>query len=167
LFRSDAGPEKAVAVAGPRKRTESRIDRREATRTALVLTVLFWCILLYPADFDAAMSGKLRGVLGARPAGMPYDLFILLFTLQLSVPMFVFFRNLLITARYARKRRARSIHAGDVGAVFALIGYLGYLVKDTGEGPEIRRSKVIAFAGILYLIGIIAWWIWWTGRHGI
>ena len=26
---------------------------------------------------------------------------------------------------------------------------------------------LIAFAGILYLLGIFAWWIFWTDKHGI
>jgi hypothetical protein len=37
----------------------------------------------------------------------------------------------------------------------------------TGEGPVVRRSKRISFAGILYLIGIAAWRVSWTDRHGI
>ena len=59
------------------------------------------------------------------------------------------------------------MHAGEVGAFVWLIGYLRYLLKDTGEGPDIRRSKLVAFGGIVYLIGIVAWWIYWTDKHGI
>jgi len=141
---------------------EDRIDRQDTTRTALILAALFWCILLYPTNFDAAMSEKLRRVLGERPFGLDYDLYILLFTLQLSAPMTLFFRHLLITRTYAKKRES-----GSAGGVSGLILYLGSLLKDTGEGPAIRRSKRITFAGILYVIGIIAWWIWWTDKHGI
>jgi hypothetical protein len=31
----------------------------------------------------------------------------------------------------------------------------------------IRRSKLITFAGIIYLLGLFAWWIWWTDKQGI
>jgi len=31
----------------------------------------------------------------------------------------------------------------------------------------IRRSKLITFAGIIYLFGIVAWWVYWTDKHGI
>ena len=149
------------------KKAEGRIDHRDATRTALILAGLFWLILLYPTNFDAAMSEKLRRVLGGRPEGLSYDLYILLFTLQLSFPMIFFFRALVITRTYARKRQGSVVHAGDAGAVVGLLGYLRYLVKDTGEGPQIRRSKLITLAGILYMIGIVVWWILWTSSHGI
>lgn len=149
------------------KKAEDRIDHRDATRTALILAGLFWLILLYPTNFDAAMSEKLRRVLGERPEGLTYDLYILLFTLQLSFPMIFFFRSMVITHTYARRRQGTAVHVGDAGAVVGLLGYLRYLAKDTGEGPELRRSKLIALAGILYMIGIVVWWIIWTDRHGI
>jgi hypothetical protein len=149
------------------ERRKDRIDHRDARRTALILSALFWCILLYPTNFDAAMTEKLRSVLGDRPAGLPYDLFILLFTFQLSVPMIFFFRHLLITVTYARKRRDAAVHIGHVGAVAGLIGYLRFLLRDSREGTAVRRSKLITFGGILYLLCIVAWWIWWTDRHGI
>lgn len=152
-------------MSSMRKGSESNIDRRDMIRMSLILAALFWCLLLYPTNFDAAMTEKLRHVLGERPAGLPYDLYILLFTLQLSVPMVFFFYHMLITFTSARKRQGEMAHAG--GAVIGLFGYLRYLLRDSGEGPVIRRSKFITFAGMLYLIGIVAWWIWWTDQQGI
>jgi hypothetical protein len=106
-------------------------------------------------------------VLGDEPNGLKFDLYILLTTLQLCVPMIFFLYHTFITRTYAREYRSPGTHAGDAGAFSGLIGYLRYLATDTGEGPEIRRSKLITFAGIVYLLGLFAWWIWWTDKHGI
>lgn len=154
-------------VSYDRREKDERIDHRSVTRNAFLLTGLFWLLLLYPALFDASMSEKLRALLGERPSGMPYERYVLLFTLQLTFPMLFFFHYLLITVTYARRRERTIGHAGDLGAVVGLVGYMRYLARDTGEGPEIRRAKLFTLAGILYLIGVVAWWIWWTDKHGL
>jgi hypothetical protein len=151
----------------PLNKRDHRIDRRDALRTALIVAALFWGLLVYATNFDAGFHEKLRSVLGEEPNGLKFELYILLFTFQLSIPMIYFLYHTLITRTYARDYRGTAVHAGDVGAFVGLIGYLRYLVKDTGEGSLIRRSKLITFAGIIYLLGIFAWWIYWTDKHGI
>ena len=151
----------------PSRTRDDRIDRRDALRTALIVSTLFWGLLVYGTNFDDALHAKLRGILGEEQNGLRFDLYILLFTFQLTVPMIFFLYHTLITLKYAKRYQATMVHAGDIGAVVGLIDYLRYLVKDTGEGPVIRRSKLIAFAGILYLLGIFAWWIYRTDKHGI
>ncbi len=151
----------------PSRKRDDKIDRQYALRTALIVSALFWGILLSGADFDSAFHEKLHRVLGDEPNGLNFELYILFFTFQLAVPMIYFLYHTFITRIYAREYKGAVIHAGDVGAFVGLIGYLRYLVTDTGEGPQIRRSKLTAFAGILYLIGIVGWWIYWTDKHGI
>jgi hypothetical protein len=149
------------------KKRDHKIDRQAAARKALIVSGLFWALLVIGASFDDEFNAKLRGVLGDEPNGLKFDLYILLTTLQLCVPMIFFLYHTFITRTYAREYRSPGIHAGDAGAFAGLIGYLRYLATDTGEGPEIRRSKLITFAGIVYLLGLFAWWIWWTDKHGI
>jgi hypothetical protein len=151
----------------PSKTRDDRIDRRDALRTALIVSALFYGLLVYGTNSDDALYAKLRGVLGEEPNGLRFDLYILLFVFQLAVPMIFFLYHILITLTYAKRYKASMVHAGNIGTVVGLIEYLRYLVKDTGEGPVIRRSKLIVFAGILYLLGIFAWWIYWTDKHGI
>ena len=143
------------------------MDRRDAFRTALIVSGLFWGLLVATTNSSAEVLDKLRRILGEEPNGLRFDLFILLFTFQISLPMVFFLYHTLITLTYAKRYEGTMLHAGDVGAAIGLVGYLRYLMKDTGEGPAIRRSKLITFAGIVYLIGIAAWWIWWTDKHGI
>ena len=150
----------------PRKR-DDEIDRRDALKTAVIVSGLFWLLLVVGANFDSEFSEKLHAVLGEEPNGLKFDLYILLTTLQLSIPMIFFLYHTLITLTYAKRYHASMAYDGNIGAVVGLIDFLRALVKDTGEGPVIRRSKLIAFAGILYLLGIFAWWIYWTDKHGI
>ncbi len=151
----------------PLKKRDDRIDRKDALKTALIVAGLFWGLLVYATNFDVAFLEKLRGVLGEEPNGLKFDLYILLTTFQLSIPMVFFLYHTFITLTHARAYRGTVAHVGDVGAFVGLVGYLRYLVKDTGEGPMIRRSKLMTFAGIIYLLGIVAWWIYWTDKHGI
>jgi hypothetical protein len=149
------------------RKRDDKIDRQEAARNALIVAGLFWALLVAAVNFDAAFHEKLRGVLGDEPNGLKFDLFILLTTFELSIPMVFFLYHTFITRTYAREYTSPGIHAGDAGAFVGLVGYLRYLVRDTGEGPMIRRSKLITFAGMVYLLGLFAWWIWWTDKHGI
>ena len=149
-----------------RERDEN-MDRRDAFRTALIVSALFWGLLVVSTNSSPEVLGKIHSILGEEPNGLRFDLYILLFTFQLSIPMVFFLYHTLITLTYARSYQGKAAHVGDAGAFVGLVGYMRYLVKDTGEGPVIRRSKLVTFAGILYLIGIIAWWIWWTDKHGI
>jgi len=151
----------------PSTKRDDKIDRHDAARNALIVSGLFWALLVAAVNFDAAFNEKLRNVLGDEPNGLRFDAYILLTTFQLSIPMAFFLYHTFITLTYARSYQGKVIHVGDVGAFVGLTGYLRYLVKDTGEGPEIRRSKLITFGGIIYLIGIFAWWIYWTDKHGI
>jgi len=148
-------------------RKDGKIDRHDALRTALIVAALFWGLLIYTTNFDAAFHEKLHKVLGDEPNGLRFDLYLLFFTFQLCVPMVYFLYHALITRSHARESRGRAVHTGDAGAFVGLLGYLRYLAKDTGEGPEIRRSKLMAFAGIIYFFGLVAWWIYWTDKHGI
>jgi hypothetical protein len=151
----------------PLKKRDDKIDRHEAARNALIVSGLFWVLPVVAVNFDAVFNEKLRGVLGEEPNGLKFDLYILLTTFQLSIPMVFFLYHTFITLTYARAYRGTAVHVGDVEAFVGLVGYLRYLVKDTGEGPMIRRSKLITFAGIIYLLGLFAWWIYWTDKHGI
>ena len=151
----------------PSRMRDDRIDRQDALRTAFIVAALFWGLLIYATNFDDAFNAKLRGILGPEPNGLKFDLYILLFTFQLALPMIFFLYHTLITLTYAKRYQGALAHAGDVGAAIGLIGYLSYLIKDTGEGPVIRRSKLITFTGIIYLFGIVAWWVYWTDKHGI
>lgn len=146
---------------------QDKIDRRDALRTALIVSALFWGLLVYATNFDDAFHAKLRGVLGEEPNGLKLELYILLSTFQLAVPMIFFLYHALITLTYAKRYEGTMGHVGHAGAAIGLVGYLRYLLKDSGEGPVIRRSKLITFAGILYFLGIVAWWIFWTDKHGI
>jgi len=146
---------------------DDKIDRHYAARNASIVTGLFWGLLVYAANYDAEFNEKLRGVLGETPNGLTFQQYVLVFTAQLAAPMIFFLYHTFITLTYAKRYQGRMAHAGDLGAAAGLIGYLRYLLKDTGEGPVIRRSKLITFAGIIYLIGIFAWWIYWTDKHGI
>jgi hypothetical protein len=150
-----------------KRKPEDRIDRRDALKTALIVAGLFWVLLVVATNCDTAFNEKLRGVLGEEPNGLKFDLYILLTTFQLSIPMVFFLYHAFITLTHAREYKSPGIHAGDVRAFVGFVGYLRYLVKDTGEGPEIRKSKLITFAGIIYLLGIFVWWIWWTDKQGI
>ncbi|MHB8845636.1 MAG: hypothetical protein ACYC7L_12930 [Nitrospirota bacterium] len=147
----------------PRKR-DDMMDRRDAFRTAFIVSGLFWGLLVVITNSDAKFLGKLRGILGDEPNGLRFDLSLLLVTFQLALPMVFFLYHTLLALTYAKRYEGTMLHTGDVGTA---IGLIGDLLKDTGEGPVIRRSKLIAFAGIIYLIGIVAWWIWWTDKHGI
>jgi hypothetical protein len=151
----------------PSRTRDDRIDRRDALRTALIVSGLFWALLIYGANFDDNFNVKLRTVLGDEPNGLKFDLYILLSTFQLALPMVFFLYHTLITLTYAKRYQGIPAHAGHVGAAMGLIGYLRYLLKDTGEGPVIRRSKLITFTGIIYLLGLVGWWIYWTDKHGI
>jgi hypothetical protein len=143
------------------------MDRRDALKTALIVSALFWGLLVVTTNSGGEVLDKLRRILGEEPNGLKFELYILLFTFQLSLPMIFFLYHTLITLTYARSYQGKVAHVGDVGAFVGLVGYMRYLVKDTGEGPVIRRSKLITFAGIIYLLGILAWWIWWTEKHRI
>jgi hypothetical protein len=149
------------------KERDDKIDRHDALRTALIVSALFWGLLVFAANFDAEFSGKLRRVLGDEPNGLRFDFYILLSTFQISLPMIFFLYHTLITRTHAREYRGAKVHVGDLGGFVGLVGYLRYLVTDTGEGSAIRRSKLITFAGIIYLFGLFAWWIYWTDKHGI
>ena len=151
----------------PSRVPDDKIDRHDALRTALIVTALFWVLLVAALNSSMEFLGKLRSILGEEPNGLRFDLYILFFTFQLAVPMIFFLYHALIVLTYARRYQGARAHAGEAGAVIGLIGYLRYLLKDTGEGPVIRRSKLVTFAGILYLLGIVAWWIYWTDTHGI
>jgi hypothetical protein len=151
----------------PSRTRDDRIDRRDALRTALIVSGLFWALLICGANFDDNFNAKLRTALGDEPNGLKFDLYILLSTFQLALPMIFFLYHTLITLTSAKRYQGAMMHAGDVGAAIGIISYLRYLLKDTGEGPVIRRSKLITFAGIIYLFGIVAWWIYWTDKHGI
>jgi hypothetical protein len=151
----------------PSRTRDDKIDRHDALRSALIVAGLFWGLLLYATNFDAAFHEKLHRVLGDAPNGLKFELYILFFTFQLSVPMIYFLYHTFITRTHAKSYQGKVVHVGDVGAFVGFVGYLRYLVKDTGEGPMIRRSKLITFAGIIYLVGIFAWWIFWADKHGI
>ena len=154
-------------MSHPSRKRDENMDRRDALKTALIVSALFWGLLVVTTNSSAEVLGKLRRILGEEPNGLKFELYILLFTFQLSLPMIFFLYHTLITLTYARSYQGKVAHVGDVGAFVGLVGYMRYLVKDTGEGPVIRRSKLITFAGIIYLIGILAWWIWWTEKHRI
>lgn len=59
--------------------------------------------------------------------------------------MIFFFRALLITRGYAGK-----LEDGSAGTVSGLVLYPGYLIQDTGEGPAVRRAKLVTLAGMFY-----------------
>jgi hypothetical protein len=149
------------------RKRDDKIDRQEAARNALIVSGLFWVLLVVALNFDAAFHEKLRDVLGDEPNGLKFDLYVLLTMFELGIPMVFFLYHAFITLTYAREYKFPVTHAGDVGAFVGIIGYLRYLVRDTGEGPVIRRSKLITFAGIIYILGLFAWWIYWTDKHGM
>jgi hypothetical protein len=149
------------------RKRDDKIDRQDAARIALIVSGLFWLLLVVAVNLDAAFHEKLRGVLGDEPNGLKFDLYILLTTLELSIPMLFFLYHAFITLTCAREYKPPGLYTGAAGAFAGLVGYLRYLVKDTGEGLEIRRSKLITLAGIIYLLGLFSWWIYWTDKHGI
>jgi hypothetical protein len=149
------------------QKRDDKIDGHDALKTALIVSGLFWGLLVFGVNFDAAFHEKLRSVLGDEPNGLKFDSYILLATFQMSVPMIFFVYHTVITRTHAREYKGTAVHAGDVGAFVGLIGYLKYLATDTGEGPAIRRSKLYTFAGIIYLFGLVAWWIYWTDKNGV
>ncbi len=151
----------------PASKHDDRIDRHDALRSALIVSAMFWGLLLVGTNSDAAFHEKLHRVLGDEPNGLRFELYILFFTFQMSVPMIFFLYHTFITRTHAKGYKGTMVHAGDVGAFIGLIGYLKYLATDTGEGPAMRRSKLFTFAGIIYLLGLVAWWIYWTDKHGI
>jgi len=47
-----------------KQKSDDRIDRRDAFRTALIVSGLFWALLIYGVNFDDNFNAKLRTVLG-------------------------------------------------------------------------------------------------------
>jgi hypothetical protein len=81
----------------PSRTRDDRIGRRDALRTALIVSALFWGLLVATTNSDAEMLGRLRRVLGDEPNGLRFDLNMLLFTIQLAVPMIYVLYHALIT----------------------------------------------------------------------
>ena len=117
----------------PSRTRDGRIGRRDALRTAQIVSALFCGLLVYGTNFDGALHAKLRSVLGEEPDGLGFDLYIFLFAFPLAVPMIFFLYRTLITLTYAKRYQASMVHAGNIGAVVGLIGHLRSVVKDTGE----------------------------------
>jgi len=63
----------------------------------LIVSALFWGLLVATTNSDAEMLGRLRRVLGDEPNGLRFDLYMLLFTIQLAVPMIYVLYHALIT----------------------------------------------------------------------
>ena len=117
----------------PSRTRDGRIGRRDALRTAQIVSALFCGLLVYGTNFDGALHAKLRSVLGEEPDGLGFDLYIFLFAFPLAVPMIFFLYRSMITLTYAKRYQASMVHAGNIGAAVGLIGHLRSLVKDTGE----------------------------------
>jgi hypothetical protein len=143
------------------------IDRKEAAVTSAVVTALVFAMLVFiPFSIDGFMA-KLKLVLGAAPMGLKLELYVVLFFAVLCLPLPFFLWHTVIVLHHAKESRDRMIHFGHFGAALALLKYMGFLLRNDHETPTIRRSKVVTFCGILYVIGIAAWWIVWAEAHGI
>jgi uncharacterized paraquat-inducible protein A len=143
------------------------VDRKEAAVTSAVVTALVFGMLVYiPFSIDGFMA-KLKLVLGAAPMGLKLELYVVLFLAVLCLPLPFFLWHTVIVLHHAKESRDRMIHVGHVGAALALLKYMGFLLRNDHESDTIQRSKIVTFCGILYFIGIAAWWIVWAGAHGI
>lgn len=144
-----------------------KIDKKEIARSSLIVTLLIFVVLVCQPLLDLEFKDKVRQMLGDFPLGFQVEVYIVLFTAALCLPLFFFMWHTMITVYYAKKSKSHQIHAGDRGGVLVLLNYLRYLLKSEGEEIKIRISKLITLAGLLYLIGIVVWWIWWSQSSGI
>jgi len=143
------------------------IDKKEALFTAIIVSILIYALIAIMVTSEPAMTKKLSAVLGHRPLGMPLKVYILSFTAALCAPLIFLFRHIYVTIRYAKKRRDSKIYVGNVGVLFSLTSYLKFLVHSEDEPQAIKRSKIYTFIGIIYLIGVVVWWIVWAEIHGL
>jgi uncharacterized paraquat-inducible protein A len=143
------------------------IDRKEVAVTSAVVIALVFAMLVYiPFSIDGFMA-KLKLVLGAAPMGLKLELYVVLFLAVLCLPLPFFLWHTVIVLHHAKENRDRLIHVGLIGTALALLKYMGCLLRNDHETETIRRSKIVTFCGILYVIGIAAWWIVWAEAHGI
>jgi hypothetical protein len=143
------------------------IDKKEAIFTTIVGSILVYALLAIVVTSEPEMMEKLSAVLGYQPLGMPLKVYILSLTAALCFPLIFFFYHIHVTIRYARKRRNSKIYVGNVGVLFSFISYLKFLLHNTEEPQAIKKSKIYTFIGIIYLIGVVVWWIVWAEIHGL
>jgi hypothetical protein len=143
------------------------IDKKEALITAIIISVLVYALLAIVATSEPTMMEKLSIVLTHKPLGMPLKVYILSLTAALCFPLIFFFYHIHVTIRYTRKRPDSKIYIGNIGVWFSLISYLKFLLHNNDEPQAIKKSKIYTFIGIIYLIGVVAWWIFWAEIHGL
>jgi hypothetical protein len=143
------------------------IDRKEVAVTSAIVTALVFALLAVIPLSDEGFMAKLQLVIGTVPWGLSSDQYVVLCIAALCLPLPFFLWHAVIVLHYARKSRDRTVHVGRAGGVVALLEYMGYLLRKDHETRAIRRSKIVTFCGILYMIGIAAWWIAWAETHGI
>lgn len=145
-----------------------KIDRKElaigTTAVSLALLGVLLCLVLSEGDFNK----RLFAVVGTR-LGMSPQLYVALFMVLIWLPLPWWFWNLLLVRHYARidpvEPRVRG--TSGVAGVWALILYMRFLVRIRGDVRQVKKAKLLAFAGFLYLLGVFVWWLAWTTAHNI
>jgi hypothetical protein len=144
------------------------VDRKEIALGTAVASGATLAMLLMALFSGGDFNQRLYAVVG-RPFGLPSPVYVGLVMVAIWLPLPVWFWHLQLTRRYARTDPSRVEIQGSARVVglWALLQYISFLLKLRGEPRRVQRAKIIALAGVLYGIGVIAWWITWTSSHGI
>ncbi len=143
------------------------INKKEALFTTLIVSILVYALLAMSVTSDSKMIKKIGEVIGNQPFGIPIKLYILIFTATLCLPIIFFFWHIYVTINYAKRKRSSKVFFGNIGVFMSLVLYLKFLLQNDSEPLIIKRSKIYTFIGILYLFGIVIWWIIWSSSHGL
>lgn len=143
------------------------INKKEALFTTLIVSIVVYALLAIVVTSNSKMIEKIGKVIGNQPFGISIKLYILVFIATLCIPLLFFFWHIYVTVNYAKRKRSSIVFVGNIGAFMSLVLYLKFLLQNDSEPLEIKRSKIYTFIGILYLIGIVIWWIIWSAIHGL
>lgn len=129
---------------------------------------LFWAgfvaaLLIYGVligvNFDPAVTRAQSAVVGEGPFGVSTRTYFIALQAILFLPIFVWAPALVKLMHYARDDKAdlRTVLLHTLLPVFELIGL--YTKVDDTAPRDVKRARTIFVIGLVYFIGLIAFWI--------
>jgi hypothetical protein len=148
---------------------ELKIDRKEIAIGTAVLSVACLGILLAAIFGGDSFSRRLLAELEGNVVGLSAPAYAVAWAIALCTPLPFWFWHLLVVQHYAkdRARKRRSMGTSPIGAAAAVVDYLHFLVTSKESSRLLRRAKLVSAAGIVYLLSVFGWWLYWTDSRGL
>ncbi len=149
----------------------SDAHNKEDLITAAVVSFCFYALILYMALFEPSTQTMWDKALGPAPYGVQQRLFIFLWITVICLPLPFGFYHVAKAVRLMKREVSRmqlKEHIANYVIPFrSVINYIRRLLSNAGVSADLKRSKLITLALIVYLMVIAIGWILWAESKGI